>query len=82
MKSTPYPGHLSFLMSNGGKGVLCVPHTSPISEKQNALETRFNQAFESFYKTDTSQSMMFPFIFRISRVNLNQSTDSCRFVPI
>ena len=30
----------------------------------------------------TSQSMMFPFILRISFVNLNQSAeDSCRFVP-
>ena len=39
MKPTSYPGHLSFLISDGGEGVSFVPRTLPISERRNSLET-------------------------------------------
>ena len=75
MKLTSYPGHLSFLMSDGGEGVLFVPWACPISERWNALGTRLSSTTWSFCKTGALQS-----ILRISFVHLNKSAeDSCRF---
>ena len=80
MKLTLYPGHLSFLISDGGECVSFVPWSCPISERWNAPGTRLSSTTWRFYKTCASQNMMFPFILRISFVNLNQSAkDSCRF---
>ena len=51
MKPTSYPGHLSFLVSDGRKGVLFV--TRPISERPNALGHDCHQA----YKVDTKETL-------------------------
>ena len=50
--------------------------------QRGEMPWRLSSSIWSLYKTDTSQSMMFPFILRISFVNLNQFADSCRFAPI
>ena len=73
----------SFLILDGGEGVLLVPCACPKSERWNALGARLPPTTWSFYKTGTSQSMMFSFILGTSFVNLNQSAEDCsRFVPI
>ena len=51
MKTSLYPGHLSFLISDGGKGVSIV--LRPISERQNALGQDCHQA----YKIDTKETL-------------------------
>ena len=80
MKPTSYPGHLSFLISHGRKGVSFVPR--PISEGRNALRRDCHEPYKSDTMRHLSQSMMFPHTLGILFVNLNQSADSCRFISI
>ena len=82
MKPILYPGHLSFLILDSGKGMLFVPRL--ISERRNALGRDCHEA----YKVGTNTKEIFftkydvPFILGISFVNLHQSTDSCRCISI
>ena len=76
MKQNSYPGYLSFLISDCSESLLFVPSDIRAYEVYEAYDVYTKQTLHN------SQSMMFPFILRISFASLSQSADYCRVVPI